>query len=185
MASTWLLAVFGGIGFVLANKIGPWLLYTAMIGFLGSIRIMLLWIIDLRVYQQLLNAAFSEGLKLENEYKWLPRIRNNMIDTIETGSVSVNISWFYVLDVCGTLLIFNFSISAYLLLKVSLVSSILAIVVSGVMVFYLAYRIRFKSREQSIRELKVEAVEKVRRSDRRMLLWVGCRFIWWCMRLYA
>ena len=64
MASTWLLSVFAGIGYILINNIEPKYLFISVVGFAGSAGILLLWLIDLRVYQQLLSANFVEGLEL-------------------------------------------------------------------------------------------------------------------------
>ncbi|MFZ6013813.1 MAG: cupin domain-containing protein, partial [Bacteroidota bacterium] len=152
MASTWLLAVFGGIGFVLANKIEPWLLYTAGIGIAGSMGILLLWIIDLRVYQQLLNAAFVEGQQLEYKHRWLPPIRKGMEESVKTGSVTTNISWFYVLGVCAPLLIFDFCIGSYLLIHFDIAFPIVFMLVVGFATLLLAYKIRFQSKEKRSEE---------------------------------
>ena len=104
-ASTWLLSIFAGIGFVLINKLEPKFLFISLISFAGSLGIYLLWLTDLKVYQQLLSANFVEGLKMEKKYKWLPAIRQNMIDSQNTGTVINNLSWFYIIGIITPLLI--------------------------------------------------------------------------------
>lgn len=80
MASGWLLATFGGMGFSLTQKIGvDYELLLAAMAVAGSAGIVLLWILDLMVYQRLLDACFAEGVVLEKECPWLPPLRNNMI----------------------------------------------------------------------------------------------------------
>ena len=85
VASTWLLATFGAVGYVLFNKdvtiSDPnWNSHvvSAAICVLGATGICLIWILDLKVYHQLLMAVFEEGRKLETEFAWLPRFRTGM-----------------------------------------------------------------------------------------------------------
>ncbi|MCF0039766.1 cupin domain-containing protein [Dyadobacter fanqingshengii] len=192
MASTWLLAVFGGIGFVLANRIEPWLLYTAGIGIAGSVGILLLWIIDLCVYQRLLNAAFTEGLKIEERYIWLPRIRHVMVANVNTGSITTNLSWFYVLGVCAPLFIFDYCIGSYLLINFEIALTVGFMVSTGLLTFFLAYRIRFGSKEKrSEKPLKVNPEEidvdkKFNKSQKIILVTVGpAVYLIVCIVIYA
>ena len=69
----------------------------------------------MRVYQQLLAANFVEGLDLETHYKWLPPVRKNMVKSQLTGTVVLNLAWFYILGISIPLLIGAFSIANYLL----------------------------------------------------------------------
>jgi hypothetical protein len=57
-----------------------------------------LWNLDIRVYHQLLESYFVEGLKLEERYSWLPRIRSNMLQTQATRKKGVlaRVVWFYL-----------------------------------------------------------------------------------------
>ncbi|MCX6597120.1 MAG: hypothetical protein NTV70_12220 [Acidobacteria bacterium] len=81
LASTWLLAAFGGAGFLFEKlSVSQYLtLALAGIGVLSSFGILLLWNLDLRVYHQLLDAYFEEGLQLEAEHSWLPQVRHRMV----------------------------------------------------------------------------------------------------------
>lgn len=99
MASAWLLAAFGAIGFVLSQKfefaIDRELLITA-IAAAGAIGIALLWILDLLVYHRLLDSCFIEGLILEERYPWLPPFRGNMMRTQEGQGVLFRTVGFYL-----------------------------------------------------------------------------------------
>ena len=68
MASTWLLAMFGGVGFALSSErlsVPPELI-VSVVGLAGALGVTQLWNLDLRVYHQLLDSCFVEGLKLKN-----------------------------------------------------------------------------------------------------------------------
>jgi len=139
LASTWLLATFGAIGFIMINKIEPKELTICIISFAGSIGIFLLWLIDLRVYQQLLAANFVEGYELEKKYSWLPQIRHSITKTQKTGTVVSNLSWFYIIAI-EILFVTSIFFFAKFLLSKSLLSilfwpiySLLAVLVFKVM----------------------------------------------------
>jgi hypothetical protein len=78
VASSWLLATFGGVGYLLFDKDGnvthPWM--AGGICILGALGICLLWMLDLHIYHRLLEAAFKQGLDLERKFAWLPRFRS-------------------------------------------------------------------------------------------------------------
>lgn len=99
LASTWLLAALGAIGFVLSDEfVSPlfpkeWL--VALMGFAAAAGIGLLWAIDLLVYQRLLDAAYIEGRSLESAQLWLPQVRNN-IRHLLGGEGLVLIAWYYI-----------------------------------------------------------------------------------------
>src|SRR3712207_6263929 len=81
LASTWLLGTFVAIGYVLIHlpvRQADWVthhrdLVIAGIALSGALGIRLIWILDIRVYHQLLESCFLEGLKLERDNDWLPR----------------------------------------------------------------------------------------------------------------
>ena len=70
LASTWVLATFVGIGFVLTRGELqlPFdrLVAVTAVGVAGSAGIVLLWVMDLLVYHQLLGVVFMQGLALES-----------------------------------------------------------------------------------------------------------------------
>ncbi len=98
LASTWLLAAFAGTGTILSQELG--LTYRepviVAIALFGAVGITLLWNLDLRVYHQLLEACFAEGLKLERQHVWLPRMRSNMLHTQNDVGALPRLKWFYI-----------------------------------------------------------------------------------------
>jgi hypothetical protein len=98
LASTWLLAVFAAIGFVLSTKLTilmPPALLILGLGIAGSIGVYLIWVLDLLVNQRLLDASFIQTKDLETKYKWLPQVRNNM-RTLLRGKGLRLVLWFYI-----------------------------------------------------------------------------------------
>lgn len=79
MASTWLLAALGGVGFIYSTTT-----FTAdfsrdliagSIAAVAALGVALLWMLDVIVYHELLIAGYYEAQRLETTYEWLPRIR--------------------------------------------------------------------------------------------------------------
>jgi hypothetical protein len=102
LASQWLLASLGVIGYLLqSDKIMLFdkNLLIGLIGLVSNFGIFLLWIIDIKVYHKLLNCAFLQGIKLEQENDWLPKIRTDMLLTQEKGDV-INQTGLYYLCTC-------------------------------------------------------------------------------------
>jgi hypothetical protein len=104
IASTWLLATFGAVGFLLFNKDGE-LIHpgiAAAVCFAGTFGIVLIWKLDLDVYHRLLVAVFREGQSLEVEFPWLPRFRTNMVNIgRKPGDQTADLirrrlAWYYV-----------------------------------------------------------------------------------------
>ena len=122
LASTWLLATFVAMGYLLINmevSKDDWLtphrdLVIGGIALLGAIGIRLIWILDVRVYHQLLDACFVEGMRLEHEHDWLPSVRLNMYSTQRGGTVTPNIASFYVGCTTVLLLIMGFFLAVWL-----------------------------------------------------------------------
>lgn len=94
LASTWLLAAFGAMGYIMTAKglpvpSGPTLFGIAVA---ASIGIQLLWMVDLLTYHQLLLANFLEGWRLEKMHGFLPKVRINMLTQ---GTVGKRVRLFY------------------------------------------------------------------------------------------
>jgi len=108
LASTWLLACFGGIGFLLQSDnefvVDSWML-TGFIGLIGSVGIYLLWMMDIKVYHKLLHCVFIEGIKLEQVHDWLPRIRTEMLISQGTGDVTTNTGLYYICSISILLIV--------------------------------------------------------------------------------
>lgn len=99
MASAWLLAAFGGTGFLLEKRpalIVPNEAAIFMIALATSIGIMLLWILDLLVYHRLLAACFEEACRLEDEHSFLPSVRCSMRKSQPGGTATTRVRLFYV-----------------------------------------------------------------------------------------
>jgi Na+/melibiose symporter-like transporter len=102
VASTWLLATFAAVGYLLFVKEGqpshPGV--AAVVCFAGAFGIALIWILDLHVYHRLLVAVFEEGRKLEGRFAFLPRFRTNMYNIGgEPGGgdrIRKRLAWYYV-----------------------------------------------------------------------------------------
>ena len=100
LASTWTLASIAGIGFVLTKTLSPDLetekyLVCSAIAFSGAVSILILWVVDVRVYQRLLGVYFNEGMAMEKGGKWLPQIRNQTRGEFK-GWVPRLISLYYI-----------------------------------------------------------------------------------------
>jgi hypothetical protein len=141
LASQWLLVSLGAIGFVLTKQeiipVDPWILVIS-ICIAASAGIMILWLLDLKVYHELLNSAFSEALVLEQDYpECLPPIRNNMLTTQIGSDVTRRVILFYFFSVGLLGLIANISIWMYQ--PPNLIWS-LGLNILSVVVLYIIYR---------------------------------------------
>ncbi len=99
LASTWLLAAMGGCGYVLtADKIPldvTWLLVSA-IGYMSSVGIFVLYVMDLNVYHKMAESYFVEGLYLELKHSdWIRPIRMRMLKALRSNSVTKRVSFYY------------------------------------------------------------------------------------------
>lgn len=105
IASQWLLAAFGAIGFLLYGKdIGsqaglPPQLIAAGVALAAAVGLLLLWHLDVHVYHRLLNACFKSGLCLEARQAGLPMIRHVMGEDENTVSAGINLFYSVALAV--------------------------------------------------------------------------------------
>jgi len=114
LASQWLLVSLGAIGFIISKEslvpINIWALVIA-ICIAASSGILVLWLLDLKVYHELLHSAFREGVRLEREYAdVLPQIRNNMVNSAKGGDVIQKVILYYFFSILLLLVIANISI---------------------------------------------------------------------------
>lgn len=107
MASTWLLAAFAGIGFVHAQKLDRPNLLAGAIAIAAAFGILLLWILDVKVWHRLLLANYEEGRVLEENNDWLPKVRARTGE-YRGWAVRVHISSFYAAGVAALFLIAGF-----------------------------------------------------------------------------
>ncbi len=107
LVSTWLLATFAAIGYLVKETQDPKpYLLCAVVCLASTWGIRLIWVLDLQVYHQLLVAVFKEGHKVEQLFSWLPGFRTNMYyagraNERDKDPVFRKLSWYYA----GTILV--------------------------------------------------------------------------------
>lgn len=118
LTSQWLLVSLGAIGFVLSKQeIVPVNIWALVIGICiaASFGILVLWLLDLRVYHELLHSAFKEGVALENEFpNLLPQIRNNMLKSQTGGDIITKVILYYFFSVLLLVAIANIATWMYI-----------------------------------------------------------------------
>ena len=110
LASSWVIALFGAFAFLFFptgdsnSRLGTdaAMIFTLALALVALAGIAAIWILDLLVYHRLLLAYFFAGQKLENDYSWLPRVRNNMSALNSSWPVLKKVVLFYAvcLAVC-------------------------------------------------------------------------------------
>jgi hypothetical protein len=114
LTSHWLLVSLGAIGFVLSKKeVVPINIWVLVIGICiaATIGILVIWFLDMRVYHELLHAAFREGVRLEREFpEFLPQIRNNMIESQQGGDIIKRVMFYYFFSILLLVAIANISV---------------------------------------------------------------------------
>ena len=99
LASTWTLACLGGIGFVLTKPDATGFenyLACGLIALSAAVSIFVLWLVDIRVYQELLAQYFNEMMAMEQGEPWLPQVRNQTRRAFK-GRIPRRITLFYAL----------------------------------------------------------------------------------------
>ena len=116
LASTWLLAAFAGIGFVLFSEKGqppfPREMLSIGICIAGAFGIFLLWLFDVLVYHDLLVAGYAVGRQLEDSFPWLPPVRSNFRWLTRGPAVRWYIASFYLGGI-SVLSLLGFAMSFY------------------------------------------------------------------------
>ena len=113
LASTWLLATFAGIGWIVKDlpstleETGLFidkvdLILALCLG--SSIGIFILWILDVQIYQQMLNVWFENRKKFETDDA-LPTVRVGMKNLFKTGRATDLIMIFYMALIAAPLLL--------------------------------------------------------------------------------
>jgi hypothetical protein len=119
LASHWLLATLGAIGFLLSKKEDvPVNIWALVIGIClaASVGILVIWFLDMKVYHELLHAAFREGVKLEREFpQFLPQIRNNMVKSQLGGDIIRRVMLYYFFSILLLAVVANISVWMYCL----------------------------------------------------------------------
>lgn len=137
LASTWLLGLFAASGFLLSKKESDLPLnpsaVLALLGLIACVGIILLWLIDLRVYASLLRAFFDAGIALEVRHSWLPQVRTIMLEDTRKLGPGPRVARFYVaaavaclaVSCLGGLRVIESTWGRYLLVGASILGSIL------------------------------------------------------------
>jgi len=111
LASTWLLASFAATGFILKEQTIPDKeLLMGGVSTAAAIGLLLLWLLDLKVYQRLLGAAFQVQRSLETKHPWLPQLAHGMLRATRNVGVTPSVKWFYLV---GLLLLIAVSLWAF------------------------------------------------------------------------
>lgn len=112
MASTWLLATFSAIGFLLSvDELLPFdhLLAVVFICFIGITGLYFLWYEDTVVQELLLDMHVVEGLSLEKKHLWLPQLHHCFLHLYKKGQTPIVKVLFFI--GCKTILIIIMTIS--------------------------------------------------------------------------
>ena len=117
LTSHWLLVSLGAIGFVLSKpETIPVNIWALVIGICiaASVGILVIWFLDMKVYHELLHAAFKEGVELEQEYpQYLPQIRNNMVKSQLGGDIIKRVMLYYFFSILILVVVANVSVWMY------------------------------------------------------------------------
>jgi len=147
LASHWLLVTLGAIGFVLSKKeVVPINIWALVIGICiaASVGILVIWFLDMKVYHELLHAAFREGVKLEREFpQLLPQIRNNMVKSQLGGDIIKRVMLYYFFSILLLAIIVN--ISVWMFTPVNPAWCIGVNIVSVLLIFFIFRVMRNKS----------------------------------------
>lgn len=116
-ASTWILAAFAAIAVLLKTDVNvTWLVdppvLMGVICCMATIGLLLLWINDQLVYQQLLNSGFLISLKREFDDHELPPVRTLMMWSAEGTGMSRWMTFLYTIPMWG---FFAFTVAAIFL----------------------------------------------------------------------
>lgn len=100
LASTWVLAAFAGIAVLLQQKsdttwVFPYFALIMVICLMANIGLTVLWIIDQRVYQRLFNTNYLAGLRLEQQFPFIPPVRAIQALTSRRKSIAFWVQFFY------------------------------------------------------------------------------------------
>lgn len=101
LASTWVLAAFAGIAVLLQQKsdttwVFPSFTIIIVICLMANTGLTALWIIDQRVYQRLFNTNYLTGLRLEQQFPFIPPVRAIQALTARRKSIAFWVQFFYL-----------------------------------------------------------------------------------------
>lgn len=169
LASTWVLASLAGFGFLISNNVGDYrYLLVTLVGLCTSGAIFVMWIMDLNIYQKLLDAAFIEGMSIEDAQDWLPKVRNNrrqLLKGLALGKLTYYYAAaFFIASFIGAIGLTSISIrisTLYLLLLLA----VYAIIVIYFMVLMLQTTSSTKNYEKDLRDTRTKAYSEMSITD--------------------
>lgn len=111
LSSQWLLVSIAAMGFIFTQQknlpFNAWIIIAALCA-ASSIGIFVLWMMDVKVYHELLHAAFRHGVMLEMEHdRFLPPMRIEMVESQTGGDILKRVKYFYFYSVVVLLIILN------------------------------------------------------------------------------
>jgi hypothetical protein len=167
MASTWLLAAFAGIGFLLSTKLSiniPTEVVVLGIAIAASTGLVLLWILDMLVYHRLLDACFQEALNLEAQFRSLPQVHHNMVSSQPGGQVVGYAVWFYIITISAPL-VFGGAVFSYWCFSLSSWAGALSALIIGSLVVAVGRVVRIKSPNPALQPTGPAAPGPARQTD--------------------
>jgi hypothetical protein len=163
LASTWLLAAFAGLGFILTNKLNitlPVEWVVMIIGFFAFTGLLLLWVLDLLILQRLLDAAYIEGLELEKRHRWLPGVRTKARVLLK-GKGLPRITLFYIVAVSMPLLIMAVSFDRFYIVDNPQISYLSVPVTLIVVVLLATVIFKFSASTPKLQDELKQAIDKI------------------------
>jgi len=104
LASVWLLLTFGAIAYIVRGDVGvnsilrPKLL-LCVVAFLGSIGLLVLWVLDQKVYHRLLGSPFMLRLRMEYLYTFIPPTASLMMINSDLRGMSFYRKFYYLVPI--------------------------------------------------------------------------------------
>lgn len=150
LASTWLLATFGGIGFVATKEINidvPVAGLITMLCFASSIGIVVLWILDLLIYQQLCNCWFQCRNELKHKSRLSKMVYEKISESQPKRRATNRIKIYYHVTVSAPIL-FSIVVNTHRAIKAEL-DAIIYMSISFVFLIIVNYIIYTKSPGES------------------------------------
>jgi hypothetical protein len=147
LTSTWFLAAFAGIGFLISGRYNIELPFNVLIGilllcFFSAFGITLLWFLDIVLYQRLWIGTVVELAKLEEKYSWLPKTNLNTLQIRTSERYRFLKSPFYIginsvfLAVAAISLIYYFSANLMTVASIGFITALTFVVMKKTMIVY-------------------------------------------------
>jgi hypothetical protein len=166
LASTWLIAAFAGMGFLVSGHLNIELPFNFFIGiiilsFCTASGVTLLWFLDVVLYYTLTKAVLVELARLEKKHPWLGHVHWHLLLIRETPKYRVYQSSFYIginglfISISAIVSLFYFSSEKFLWAPIILGAILLYWLVSH-------YMIKFSGEKEQI-SLKGFEKKRVRR----------------------